>query len=141
MGTKSISEALLSLATRNENRTEIARLRDISDAIETALSAGVSRVTILDTLHRQGFSMNLKTFDNAIYRIRKRNKETQELRSALPSKVHPQNEGNALSNKISHLVENEKMPLVGSHNPNDLTQIMSAPVDLDALSKHAKRKK
>jgi hypothetical protein len=141
MDNKRITEALLSLASSDENRSEIARLRDVFDAVETALSAGVSRVAILDALHRQGFSMTLKTFDNAIYRIRKRNKQVQEMGDARLAKMHRQNQELAEHNKNRLPVENEATPLTGSHHPDDLTQILSAPVDLVALSKHAKRKK
>lgn len=141
MNNQRISEVLQALATSHENRTEIARLRDVFDGVETALAAGVSRITILDALHRQGFSMTLKTFDNAIYRIRKRNKTKQKLGQVLPTKMNTQNLETGASIKNLQPVENEKTPLIGSHNPDDLTQIMSAPVDLAALSKYAKRKK
>ena len=141
MDYKSITQALLSLASSDENRSEIARLRDIFSAVETALSAGVNRVAILDALHRQGFSMTLKTFDNAIYRIRKRNRQAQAMGNPPPAKMQYQHGETALHNKNHPLVENEATTETKSHHPDELTQIMSAPVDLEALSKHAKRKK
>ncbi len=66
-----VASALRDLGN-SESRTEAARLREVFPHIEAALAAGVSRNAILDTLHGQGFKMNLKTFDNAIYRLRKK---------------------------------------------------------------------
>lgn len=53
-------------------RSESARLRAAYPYIERCLEAGVRRTTILETLHRHGFSMELSTFDNSLYRIRKK---------------------------------------------------------------------
>lgn len=68
---ETLSTSLLELTKNKENRTETARLREVFDAIETAISAGVTRNKVLETLHTKGFTMKLKTFENAIYRIRK----------------------------------------------------------------------
>lgn len=66
-----VASALRDLGN-SESRTETARLREIFHHVEAALAAGVSRKAILKTLHEQGFKMHLKTFDNAIYRLRKK---------------------------------------------------------------------
>lgn len=138
MEKKSISEVLLSLASGEKGRSEIARLRDVFGSVETALSAGVSRVAVLKALHGQGFTMTLKTFDNAIYRIRKtKNKKPREGNAG---QFTARFEDAKSTKEKPEQVAGDESP-VGSHNPVDLTQIMSAPVDLQALSKHSKRKK
>jgi hypothetical protein len=141
MDNKRITEALLLLASSDKHRTQIARLREVFTAMETALTAGVSRVAILDSLHRQGFTMTLRTFDNAVYRIRKRNKKAQVMSAAGSAKVQMRNQESNVQNTDLQSVGNVEIPLFGSHNPDDLTRIMSAPVDLEALSKHSRRKK
>ncbi|HDR8948435.1 TPA: hypothetical protein QDA71_005501 [Burkholderia vietnamiensis] len=67
-----VSEVLRALATGDKNRSETARLTDIFDEVQAAIDAGVSRSAILDALHGQGFTMTLKAFESALYRIRKR---------------------------------------------------------------------
>ncbi|MDR6412291.1 hypothetical protein [Paraburkholderia terricola] len=53
-------------------RPEAARLADLIDHIEAAIARGVSREEVLARLHESGFTMSLRTFDKALYRIRKR---------------------------------------------------------------------
>lgn len=90
----SIAEALRALATDDTARSETARLRDIIDDIEAALSAGVSRAAILKTLHDQGFTMTPKSFESALYRIRK-----QRLKKEQQSTKAPTNENQDKPNK------------------------------------------
>lgn len=66
-----VASVLRALATSDESRSETARLRDIFDEVEAAQRAGVSRAKILEALHAQGFTMTLKSFESALYRIRK----------------------------------------------------------------------
>jgi len=75
MQKNSVIDALRALATGEKARSETARLRDVFNDVEAALSAGVSRAAILETLHSQGFTMTLKSFESAIYRIRQREKK------------------------------------------------------------------
>lgn len=70
MNNSDLATALRKLAT-SDNRSETARLRDIVGDVEAALAAGVSRSAILDALNSQGFTMTLKSFESALYRIRK----------------------------------------------------------------------
>lgn len=74
----SIADALRALATDDSARSETARLRDIIDDIEATLSAGVSRAAVLKTLHDQGFTMTAKSFESALYRIRKQQKKKDQ---------------------------------------------------------------
>lgn len=71
MQTNSVADVLRALATGDKARSETARLRDVVDEVEAALAAGVSRAAILEALHGQGFTMTLKSFESALYRIRK----------------------------------------------------------------------
>lgn len=127
---KSTSDALRALAKGDDSRSETARLRDVIDDVEAALEAGVSRTAILETLHQQGFKMSLKSFESALYRIRKRRaaagkvaqpktavtpaaaKPQSSATAAAPASVEaPKNEG-AGSGKL-----NEKRPKTFTHNP------------------------
>jgi hypothetical protein len=141
MDKKRISDVLRSLASGEKNRSETARLREVFDEVEAALSAGVRRTAIVEALQGQGFTMGLNTFDSALYRIRKRNKALQESSGKQVLKQPPAKPENASSTPTPEPVTAAATPPVGSHNPDDITKIMSAYVDLDALSKIAKRKK
>lgn len=66
-----VESVLYELAKSDESRSETARLRDIFDLVEAAQCAGVSRVKILEALHSKGFTLTLKSFESALYRIRK----------------------------------------------------------------------
>ena len=85
-----IESVLRHLATSDESRSETARLRDIFDSVEAAQRAGVSRAKILEALHAKGFTMALKSFESALYRIRKQKaKATTKGTPALAQVVTP----------------------------------------------------
>lgn len=72
MSKPSLSETLQLMAQQNDSsRSETARLRDVFADVEKAIQKGVSRKAILEALHEDGFTMSLKMFDKALYRIRK----------------------------------------------------------------------
>ena len=64
------AQALKALAT-SDNRTQIAKLRDIIDDVEAALAAGATREQVHQTLLAQGFTFTLHGFDQARMRIKK----------------------------------------------------------------------
>lgn len=69
------SARLRALATGDKLRTDTARLREVFEDVEAALSAGVSRVNVLAELQNLGYTMTLSSFKSALQRIRKeRNK-------------------------------------------------------------------
>lgn len=70
MDKTSVAEALRTLAD-SKSRSETSRLREVFAEVEAALSAGVSRSAILETLHEQDFKMTAKSFESALYRLRK----------------------------------------------------------------------
>lgn len=67
----SVTEKLGELTTGATDRSETARLRDIFGSIEAAIAAGVSRAAIVKALNESGFRMTLKSFESALYRIRR----------------------------------------------------------------------
>lgn len=67
-----VVEALRTLAAGTQNRSETARMKEIIDEVEAALAAGVSREAVRQELNTQGFTMTSKSFESALYRIRKK---------------------------------------------------------------------
>jgi hypothetical protein len=64
-------EALRALARDQAAKTKMARLRDIFDEIEATQNAGVPNRKIVETLNARGYDLTPKTFESALYRIRK----------------------------------------------------------------------
>jgi len=92
MEKNNIAKALRALATIDKNRSATARLRDVFDDVEIALKAGVSHAAILDTLHEQGFAMTAKSFESAMYRLRKKKRvqpATNAIRPAGLAEITP----------------------------------------------------
>lgn len=69
-----IVESLLALST-SRNRSVAARVREIIDDIEHALHAGVKTKDVFDVLAKNGFSGTFRSFELAIYRVRKEKKK------------------------------------------------------------------
>lgn len=67
-----LSEALRELTKSGKSRSQTDRLADYFDDVVAALAAGVSRAEVLETLHGHGFTLSLRGFDQALYRLRKR---------------------------------------------------------------------
>lgn len=80
METNKAKEALASLVTNGDYRSQTARLRAIFPQVEETLKAGVSRAKVLEALIVQGFSMEMKSFESALYRIRKEIKAGKEVK-------------------------------------------------------------
>lgn len=131
MDKKSITATLQALATDNMQRSKAARLRDVFDDVEQALSAGVSRTLIVETLAGMGLLYTLKGFDSAMRRNRLRNSAADK--AAKPPIDAPSGNGMGLP-MPRHLGPG------GSHKPADLDQIISSKPNLSALAKLAKRK-
>lgn len=56
-------------------RSDTERLRRIIDPVETALTNGVRREAVLETLQAAGFTMTLNGFKTALQRIRAKKKQ------------------------------------------------------------------
>lgn len=132
LDSKAIAEKLRALATDTNQRSMAARFRDVFDDVEATLAAGVSRMTVLETLTKVGINYTLKGFDSALSRNRRRNSKApgKRARAAVPM-------ADAIADpdeRINHFKPS------GSHNPADLDKIIANKPDLAALAKFAKRK-
>lgn len=87
MEKNNVADVLRALATGNKARSEIAHLRDIFDEVEGALKTGVRRAAVLEALHGQGFTMSLKSFESALYRIRKQRASACLLSKGVGSRI------------------------------------------------------
>jgi hypothetical protein len=137
MNNKSVSEALLSLAN-SSNRSDTARLRDVFDAVESALGAGVSRATVLAELQKQGLTMTPKSFEGAVYRIRKERRQADGLSAKRPASavtvepsqlVNKADDNNSSEIDIATLSPKEKRERLGdkyvkNESSHLLTQIL-----------------
>jgi hypothetical protein len=114
-----LNEMLQALAQNSASRSETARLKDVFDSVEQAIKAGVSRQAVLDTLRGQGFTMTLKSFESALYRIRK-----QRAKQAQPAA--PQN---ASTQTLEQSGNSKKIT-----NPAHIREALKRDIDLDDYS-------
>jgi hypothetical protein len=68
-----VSAALQELAAEHARspKSQTARLREVLDDVEAALTAGASHAAVLATLHAQGFTFTLRSFESTLGRLRK----------------------------------------------------------------------
>ncbi len=131
MTKNSVADVLRALATGDKSRSETARLRDIVDEVEAALAAGVSRAAVLQALNDQGFTMTLKSFESALYRIRK--KRTQPAKPA--AKIgHDQIAAQAGQPAQAPREEPTGEPQARITNPADIRKSRRREIDLDDLT-------
>ncbi|WP_242201849.1 MULTISPECIES: hypothetical protein [unclassified Pseudomonas] len=81
-------DALVQLAQDNQTRSYTAQIRELYEAIETALNSGVKRTVIHQKLVESGMSISLRHFDQALYRIRKNQKQGRVSRKHMPLKAN-----------------------------------------------------
>jgi hypothetical protein len=83
-----VSAALRDLAAEylRTPRSETARLRDVLDDLEAALTAGASHAAVLKTLHAQGFTFTLRSFEGTLARLRKERRRQDALQEAAPAR-------------------------------------------------------
>ncbi|MBJ7262242.1 MAG: hypothetical protein JHC61_00185 [Burkholderiaceae bacterium] len=79
MDKKAITERLRALSSDSNKRSKTARLRDIIDEVEAALSAGVPQSLVVDELAAHGLEMTLATFGTTLKRIRKKRKNPSRM--------------------------------------------------------------
>jgi hypothetical protein len=73
---KDTEDALKELELSSNGKSNTSQIMLIIDSIESALSSGVKRNEILKTVNSHfNISMNMATFENTLYRIRKKRKE------------------------------------------------------------------
>ncbi len=66
-----ISAALEKLKSDDKSRSNTAKIRDLIDVIETAISSGISLEAIHSELKKEGLDQTFYSFKNSLYRIRK----------------------------------------------------------------------
>ena len=73
MDKEKVSAALQDLAAEYANipRSETARLREVLDDVEAALTAGASHTAVLATLHAHGFTLTPTSFESTLVRLRR----------------------------------------------------------------------
>ena len=128
----SLSETLQKMAGMHDSRSETDRLRDVYADVEMALQSGVCRRAVLDALHQDGFTMSLKMFDKALYRIRKAK------RSNVTTKGHAiEHHVDAIKSETSAkpLLEKTVSSPRKAMTPADFREIRNQPHDWVALSK------
>lgn len=136
MDKNDVSSVLRALATGDSSRSETARLRDVYPDVEAAIAAGVSRAAILEKLQENGFTMTLKSFESALYRIRKKRAEgtppapRSEPTRATRSTLTP-----------PPVVDEASLVSDQAGTPANLDTIMSDTPDLEALAALHRRKK
>jgi hypothetical protein len=131
MDKKGLSERLKTVSGDDSKRSNSALLRDVIDDVEAALAAGVSRVVVLDELAAFGLAMSLSAFDTALHRIRrKRGKPT-----VTPVKTNNQSITKKIQSDskltVVELEDDSEPPLVASHDPRDIDEIMRSTPDLE----------
>lgn len=95
-----IMEAMQTLSKGNVGKTATARIRNIFDGIKLAMNAGVKREAIWEAINKiEGYKMPLKTFESAIYRIRKEREGDKKQKAEESTKFQ-----NALQESPSTLV-------------------------------------
>ncbi|MBS3965572.1 MAG: hypothetical protein KGZ80_13990 [Methylomonas sp.] len=68
-------DALAKLAGGMDGKSETAKIREVIDSVELALSSGVHREKVFDTLRESlGIKMNFRTFETTLHRIRNKRK-------------------------------------------------------------------
>lgn len=139
MDRRAIAERLRALASDDAKRSKAARLRDVIDDVEAALSAGISRSLVVEELAAHGLEMTLPTFETTLKRIRQKKEKLSVKKSPSNSQVqlHTSEEYESTPTTETELIK----PITGSHNPADLDKIIGSTPDLSALAKLAKRKK
>ena len=82
--------ALVRLADGVDGKSDAAKIREVIESVEMALSAGVCREKVLETIKESlGVSMSMKTFEKNLYRIRKK-KKSEKLEAETPPKQNQQ---------------------------------------------------
>jgi hypothetical protein len=127
MTESSAADVLRQLATGSSGRSDTARLRDLYPTVETALAAGVSHAAILKALHDDGFTLTLKSFQSALYRLRKKASTAPALAPSVgqqaPRAPLPANPGPSAAARDRAIT------------PEDLRKSREVDVDMKSLTK------
>lgn len=139
MTEKTLSEKLRSLANDDLTRSKSARLRDVFDDVELALSAGVSKEKILNQLAEDGLNFSMTTFNTTLQRLRAKRKNEAPSKPVSTTKTTSKTIGEKPI--ITPEEPQAEEVILGSHKPEDLNAIIGSTPDLDALAKLGKSNK
>jgi hypothetical protein len=129
----SVADVLRELAKGDKSRSETARLRDVIDEVEAALTAGVSRSAVLDALHGQGFTMTLKSFESALYRIRKQRGQGTAGTPAVPVPAPLRHDEKPPASPPAENAREGDKPKARITNPADVRKARKRDIDLESL--------
>lgn len=140
MTKSSLANKLTNLAESSQDRSLAARLRDVFPEIEKAMEKGVSRSNILKALQDDGMEISMKTFESALYRMRKAKLSTHTPNAR--NKEHFQAIEDNTNNTVEHQTEKgkETPKRLNPLTPADFKKIREDMnnMDLDALIKEGK---
>ena len=131
MSKKILVEQLSVLASDDTKRSKAARLRDIIDEVEATLATGITRAEVVKKLSENGLEMALATFNSELQKIR--NKKGK------PSVTPVKSDNQSITKTIQpiskppvvELEDDSEPPLVVSHDPRDIDEIMRSTPDLE----------
>jgi hypothetical protein len=133
MEPEDLKARLKALAQDNKKRTKAAKLRDLYDDVEAALSAGVTRLAVHQELESY-LGMSFQTFVGTLRRIRaKQSKVSEEARS--DKRLHSNPATPTIQKSKEQGTKKAESP---SSNPADISTIMGTVPDLQALAKASK---
>ena len=129
----SVADVLRELAKGDKSRSETARLRDVIDEVEAALAAGVSRSAVLEALHGQGFTMTLKSFESALYRISKQRGQGAAEAPAAPAPASLRHDEKPPASAPAESAREGDKPQTRITNPADVRKARKREIDLESL--------
>lgn len=102
-------DALVRLTNGVDGKSDAAKLRGVIESVELALSSGVCRKKVLESIRESlDINMSLKTFEKNLYRIRKKRKSekleaetSQKSYTGLKQLIADSDNTRVLGNKVS----------------------------------------
>jgi hypothetical protein len=131
------SERLRALASDDKKRSKAARLRDVIDDVEAALSAGISRADVVAELAALDLEMSLATFGTTLTRLRQKRGKTPSTRVVPVGQVIAQEQQPQEAASTAGASADITASAAGSHDPRDLDKIIGDKPDLNALARLA----
>ncbi|MFZ4701367.1 MAG: hypothetical protein ACOYMG_15055 [Candidatus Methylumidiphilus sp.] len=131
MDWKAISEDIRDVSDDNVKLSKAAFLRNVIDDVEAALAAGVPRSVIVDKLVSHGLDISLATFQTTLHRVRKKKgkpsvDQVRTNNQSVTKTIQPVNKPS-----VVELEDDSEPPLVVSHDPRDIDEIMRSTPDLE----------
>jgi len=118
-----LEKKLHDLAEGNDAKSETSKLRNVFDSVEIAILSGVSRAAILESMNNEGFHMSMKSFDKAMYRIRKERRDKGVRDEVTPKKTNEsainQQYQNSISKKIGKFEINKPKTFIHDPTPRE----------------------